>query len=107
MARFYYFKLKQNGTSEKTLNFLFHFLRNRTQRVALKRQASSLADMDVRVPHGSTYGPLLFLMYKYIIYIYNIYIHNIYIYTETLLFSVFCNVNTSADEVNNNLVKFN
>ena len=99
MARFYYFKLKQNGTSEKTLNFLFHFLRNRKQRVALKRQASSLADMDVWVPHGFTYDPLLFLMYIYIIYI--------YIYTDTLLFSVFCNVNTSADEVNNNLVKFN
>ena len=74
-------------------------------RVVLKRQASSLAEVDVWVPHGSTFGPLLFL----------IYINDSAVdvlnpkqfETDISLFSVVYNVNTSADEVNNDLVRSN
>ena len=96
------FRLKQNGISDNILNLLFNSSRNRKQRLVLKRQASSLADVDVWVPHGSTFGSLLFLI-------------DINDLTGDLLNSkqfgadnsLFHNVNISADEVNNDLVKFN
>ena len=90
-------------TADNILNLLFSFSRNIKQRVALKRQASYLAEVDVWVLHGSTFDSLLFL----------IYINDLAGYllnakqfeTDTSLFSLVYNVNTSADEVNNDLSK--
>ena len=75
-----------------------------------------MADVDVWIPHGSTFGPLLFLTYinslagdllnakqhETLLFI------NFTNFTDTyLLFSVVYYVKSSADEVNNDLVKFN
>ena len=48
--------------SDNILNLLPNFSRNRKQRVVLKWQASSLADVDVPVPHGSPFVLHLFLI---------------------------------------------
>ena len=44
------FKLKQNGISSNLLNLLLNFLRNRKQRVVLKGQSSSWADVTAGDP---------------------------------------------------------
>ena len=98
-------KLKQKGKSHNILNLLCNFLRNRKQKVVLKRQTSSLAEVNARVPQGSTFGPFLFLKN-----INNLTddLSNAKLFTnDTSLFSVVCYVNTSADEVFNDLVKIN
>ena len=82
-----------------------NFSRNRQQRVVLKRQASSLAEVDIWVPHGSTFGPLLFLIY--INDPAGDVLNPKQFETDASLFSVVYNVNTSADEVNNDLVRSN
>ena len=87
------------------LKVLFNFWRNRKQRVVLKRQVSSLADVDMWVPHGSTFGPVLLLIY--INDLASDLLNAKQFETDTSLFSVVYNVNTSANKVNNDLVKFN
>ena len=57
------FKLRQNGVSGKLLNLIKDFLKNRKQRLVLKSQSSSWADVNVGVPQRPSPGPLLFLMY--------------------------------------------
>ena len=97
------FKLKQSGISDNTLNLLYNFLIIRAQKVVLKGQASSLAHVTAWVRKGSTFGPVLFLK-------------DINDLTDDLsngklfavgisLFSVVRNLNTSSDEVSNDLVK--
>ena len=84
---------------------LSNFLRNRKQRVVLNGQTSSWVDVNAGVPHGL--GPLFF---------FNIYINdladglssNVKLFADdTSLFSVVHNANTTAKELNNDLVKVN
>ena len=56
-------KLKGNGISDKLLNTVKIFLRQRKQRVVLNGQYSSSAAIEARVPQGSILGPLFFLIY--------------------------------------------
>ena len=98
------FKLKQNDISGNLLNLLSNFLRNRKQRVVLKRQTSSWADVNAGVPQGSILGPLLFLIY--IIDLADGLSSNAKLFADgTSLFSVVHNSNTTAKELNNDLVK--
>ena len=78
-------------------------MRNRKQRVVFKGEVYSLAKAGVS--QGLTSGPLLLL-----IYINDLAddLSNAKLFADnTSLFSVVCNVNTSADKVNNNFVKIN
>ena len=86
--------------------YIFIFFRNRKQRVAHKRQASSLADVDVWYFHSSTFGPLLFLIYINDDLAGEL-LNSKQFESDTSLFPVVYNVKTSAYEVNNDLVKFN
>ena len=105
MARWSY-KLKQNGTSGNLLNLLSNFLRNRKQRVVLNEQTSSWADANAGVPQDSILDPLLLL-----ICINNLdggFSSNAKLFPDdTSLFSVVHNANTTANELNNYLVKIN
>ena len=97
-------KLKQNYISDNILN-LFNFLRNRKERLVLNGQVPSLADVNVRVTQVFTISLLLSL----------IYVNDLAddlsnakpFPDETSLFYVVHNVNTSADDVSNDLVKIN
>ena len=88
--------------SDNILTLLFKFLRNRKQRVLLKGQAPSLADAHVWIPHGSILDTLLFLIYINVLA--GDLLNDKQFEADTLSFSVVYNVNTSADEVNNDLV---
>ena len=100
------FKLKQNGISGNLLNLLSNFLRNRKQRVVLNGQTSSWADVNAGVPQGSILGPLFFLIY--INDLADDLSSNAKLFADdTSLFSVIHNANTTAKELNNDLVKIN
>ena len=98
------FKLKQNGISGNLLNLLSNFLRNRKQRVVLNGQSSSWADVTAGVPQGSILGPLLFLIYINDLADGLSSIAKLFA-DDTSLFSVVHNANTTAKELNNDLVK--
>ena len=57
------FKLKQNDISGELLNLICDFLRDRKQRVVLKGQVSTWANVNAGVPQSSILGPLFFLIY--------------------------------------------
>ena len=98
------FKPKQNGISGSLLNLLSNFLKNRKQRVVLNRQTSSWVDVNAGVPQGSILGPLLFLIY--INDLADGLSSNAKLFADdTSLFSVVHNANTTANELNNDLVK--
>ena len=52
-----------NGISGNLLETLIDFLKDRKQRVVLKGQNSSWANIEAGVPQGFILGPLLFLIY--------------------------------------------
>ena len=96
------FKLKQNGISGKLLSILSDFLKDRNQRVTLNGQVSSWTE----VPQGSILGPLRFLVYN----------NNLadglssnakLFADDTSLFLVIHDVDTSANELNNDLYQIN
>ena len=99
-------KLKQNGISGNVLNIFEDFLRNRKQRVVLNGQTSIWENIYAGVPQGSILGPLLFLIYI------NDLAKNLssnpklFAY-DTYLFSVVRDLNTSANEINDDLKKEN
>ena len=64
-----------------------------------------MAEVGVWVPHGSTFVPLLFLMY--INDHADDFLNAKQFEADTSLNSVIYNVNTSGGEVNNDLVKIN
>ena len=88
------------------LNLLPNFLRDRKQRVVLNGQTSSWADVNAVVPQGSILGLLLFSIY--INDLANDLLSNAKLFAnDTALFSVILNANTTAKELNNDLVKIN
>ena len=100
------FKLKQNGISGNLINLLCDFLRNRKQRVLLNGQVSDWSDVKAGVLQGSILGPFLFLIY--INDLSEGLSSNAKLFADdTSLFSVIHDGNTSAFELNNDLVKIN
>ena len=100
------FKLKQNDISGGLLRIFSHFLSNRKQRVALNVQNSLWTNVHAGVSQGSILSLLLFLIYI------NDLLDNLtsnakLFADDTSLFSVFHDVNTSADELNDDLKKVN
>ena len=98
------FKLKQNGISGNLLNIFEDFLRNRKQRVVLNGQTSNWENIHAGVPQGSILGPLLFLIYI------NDLAENLssnpkLFADDTSLFSAVGDLNTSANEINDDLKK--
>ena len=96
------FKLKQNGISGNLLNIFEDFLRNRKQRVVLNGQASNWKNIHAGVPQGSILGPLLFLIDI------NDLAENLssnpkLFADDTSLFSVVRDLDTSANEINDDL----
>ena len=63
MATWIIYELTQNGKLENLLNLLEDFLKERKQRVVLKRQVSSSKNINAGVPQGSILGSLLVLIY--------------------------------------------
>ena len=98
------FKLKKNGISGNLLNLLSNFLRNKKQRVVLTGETFSWADVNAGVPQGSILCPLLFLIY--INDLADGLSWNAKLFADdTLFFSIVYNANTTAKELNNDLVK--
>ena len=100
------YKVKQNGISGKLLNIIKHLLDLRKQRVVLNRQYSSWANITARVPQGSILRPFLFL----------IYINDLskdlssnpkLLADGTSLSSVVHDLNTSTNNLNEDLKKIN
>ena len=98
------FKFKQNGISDNLLNIFEDFLRNRKQRVVPNGQTSNWQNIHAGVPQGSILGPLMFL----------IYIHDLaenlssnpkLFADDNSFFSVVRDLNTSANEIDDNLKK--
>ena len=100
------FKLKQNGISGKLLSVLSDFLKDRKQRVILNRQVSSWTAVNAGVPQGSVLGPLFFLVY--INDLADALSSNAKLFADdTSLFSFVHDVDTSANELNNDLYQIN
>ena len=100
------FKLKQSGISGNLLKIMEDFLANRYQRVVLNGQAPKWTAVNAGIPQGSILGPLLLL----------IYINNLFtglssnsrlFADDTSLFSVVRDMTSSANILNNDLLKIN
>ena len=98
------FKLKQNGISGNLLNVITDFMDLREQRVVLNGQHSSWNNVQTGVSQGSILGPLFFLIYindwsggltsnpKLFV-------------DDTSLVSVVQNINSTANDLNSDLIK--
>ena len=83
-----------------------NFLRNRKQIAVLNGQTSSWADVNAEIPVGSILGPLHFLVYLNDLA--DGLLSNAKLFADdTSLFSSIHNANTTAKELNNDLVKIN
>ena len=101
-----FLKLKQNGISGNLLNVSEDFLKNRKQRVVLNGQISNWENINAGVPQGFILEPLLFLIY--INDLAKTLSSNPKLFTyDTYLFSVVRDLNTSANEINDDLKKEN
>ena len=98
------FKLKQNSISGKLLNVITDFLYQRKQRAVLSGQHLSWTNVQAGVPQGSVLGPLFFL----------IYVNDLsdglnsnpkLFADDTSLFSVVQNINSTANDLNSDLIK--
>ena len=98
------FKLKQNGISGNLLNVITDFLYQRKQRVVLNGQHSSWTNVQAGVPQGSILGPLFFLIY--INDLSDGLTSNPKLFADgTSLFSVVQNINSTANDLNSDLIK--
>ena len=98
------FKLKQNGIYGNLLNVFEDFPRNRKQRVVLNGQTSYWENIHAGVPRGSILVPLLFLIYINDLEE-NLCSNPKLFDDDTSLLSVVRDLNTSANEINNDLKK--
>ena len=100
------FKLKQNGIFVKLLSVLSDFLKHRKQRVLLNEQVSSWTGVNVGVAQGSILCPLFFLVY--INDLADGLSSNATLFADdTSLFLVIHDVDTSANDLNNDLYQIN
>ena len=99
-----FFKLKQNGISGNLLNVITDFLYQRKQRVVLNGQHSSWTNVQAGVPQESILGPLFFLIY--ISDLSDDLTTNPKLFADdTTLFSVVQNINSTANNLNSDLIK--
>ena len=56
-------KLKQSGLGTKLLNLLENYLSNRKQKTTLFNAMSTLEEVNIGVPQGSTVRPIMFIVY--------------------------------------------
>ena len=97
-------KLKQNGISANLLKIIEDFLSIRYRKVVLNGQSFGWAVVNAGVPQGSILGPLLFLIY--INDLSTDLSSNPRLFTDDALFlSVVHDRTTSANELNNDLLK--
>ena len=98
------FKLKQNGISGNLLNVITDFLCQRKQRVVLNGQHSYWTNIEGGVPQGSILGPLFFLIY--INDLSDGLTSNPKLFADdTSLLSVVHNINSTANDLNSDLMK--
>ena len=98
------FKLKQNGISGNLLNVITDFLYQRNKRVVLNGQHSSWTYIETGVPEGSVLGPLYFL--TYINDLSDGLTSNPKLFVDDIsLFSVIHNINSTANNLNRDLMK--
>ena len=103
MPQGYYLQTK---TKWYYLSVLSDFLKHRKQRVLLNGQVSSWTGVNVGVPQGSILGPLLFLVY--INDLADGSSSNATLFADdTSLFLVIHDVDTSANDLNNDLYQIN
>ena len=100
------YKLYQNGVSGKLLNIIKDFLDSRKQRVVLNGQYSSWPSITAGVPQGSILGPLFFLIHINNLSK-NLSLNPKLFADDTCLFSVVHNLNTSTNNLNEDLKKIN
>ena len=99
-----FFKLKQNGISGNLLNVMTDFLYQRKQRVVLNGKHLSWTNIEAVVPQGSSLGPLFFLIY--INKLSDGLNSNPKLFADdTSLFSVVHNINSTANDLNSDLMK--
>ena len=98
------FKVSQNGMSGNLLDILSEFLSNWKRRVVLNGQKSTWENANAGVPQGSILGSLLFLIdINYLSG--DLSPKAILFADDTSLFNVVHDINTSANELNNDLKK--
>ena len=98
------FKLKQNIISGNLLNVITDFLYQRKQRVFLNGEHSSWTNTEAEIPQGSILGPLFFLVY--INDLSDGLTANPKLFADdTSLFSVIDNINSTANDLNCDLMK--
>ena len=96
--------MKQNGISGNLLNVITDFLYQRKQRLVLNGQHSSWTNVQAGVPQGSFLGPLFFLIY--INDLSDGLTSNLNLFADdTSLFSVVENINSTANNLNSDLIK--
>ena len=96
------FKMRQNGISGKLFKLFQNYLSNRKQRVVLNGFSSDYSSIESRIPPGSVFGPLLFLIYINDLEK-NIKSNVKFSADDTMLFSIVNNPTISANELNHDL----
>ena len=96
--------LKQNGISGNLLNVITDFLYHRKQRVVLNGQHSSWTNVEAGVLQGCILGLLFFLIYINDL-CYGLTSNPKLFADDTSLFSVVQNINSTANDLNSDLMK--
>ena len=96
--------MKQNGILGNLLNVITNFLYQRKQRVVLNGQHSSWTNVQAGDTQGSILGPLFFMIY--INALSDSLTSNPKLFTDdTFLFSVVQNINSTANDLDSDLMK--
>ena len=95
-------KLAQNGISGNLLKLFQNYLNNRKQRVVLNGSFYEYSKIRSGVPHGSIFGPLLFLICNNDLEK-NIKSNIKFFADVTMLFSIVKDANISANYLNHDL----
>ena len=94
--------MRQNGICGKLFKLFQNYFSNRKQRVVLNGFSSDYSSIEYRVPQGSVFGPLLFLIYINDLEK-NIKSNVKFFADNTMLFSLVNNPTISANELNHDL----